>query len=227
MKIACSRCGKENEPTRLFCATCGAKLDLGAKAWREPIRWGRGLLRVVQVLLVAAVGLLLWPVRPQGASGSREEALAYYGKLRILSEAVGQGVMVVQIFSEAEVNGYLAEVLKRNPELSNSEGLGKMGLGEINLRFAPEDVTVTVTALWGPMRMSYEVAGRPRTGSGPFGFDVRAARWGHLPLPGVASRWMVRRVEAMFSGMEREHAVLNGLRRIDLGQGQVRVATGS
>ncbi|MBP7829580.1 MAG: zinc ribbon domain-containing protein [Kiritimatiellae bacterium] len=228
MKIACSRCGKENEPTRLFCATCGAKLDLDGKAWRVPIRWGRGLLRIVQVLLLVAVALLLWPVRPQGAVGARAEALAYSGKLRILSDAAEQGILVVQVFSEAEVNGYLAEVLKSHPELSKPEGLGKIGIGEINVRFAPEGVTVTVIVnIGGPLRMSYELAGRPRAGGGPFTFDMRAARWGHLPLPGPASRWMVRRIGLMFSGMERERAVLNGLQRIDLGRGQVRVATGS
>ncbi|HOW97203.1 MAG TPA: zinc ribbon domain-containing protein [Kiritimatiellia bacterium] len=227
MKIACSRCGKENEPTRLFCSNCGAKLNLDGKAWREPVRWGRFLTRIVQVLILAGVGLLLWPVKPQGAVGGRAEAVAYYGKLRLLSEAVERRVMVVQTFSEAEVNAYLAEVLKEHPELSSSEGLSKLGIGEINLRFRPEGVTVTVVALWGPLRMSYEIAGLPRAGGGPFAFDVRGARWGHLPLPGVAAHWMVRRVELMFSGMERERTVLDGLQRVDVGGGLVRVATDS
>lgn len=227
MKIACSRCGKENEPTRLFCANCGAKLDLDAKAWRAPVRWGRFLTRIVQVLILAGVGLLLWPVKPQGAAGGRDEAVAYYDKLRLLSEAVERKVLVVQTFSEAEVNAYLVEVLRRHPELSNSEGLSKLGIGEINLRFRPEGVTVTVVALWGPVRMSYEISGRPRAGAAPFGFDVRGARWGHLPLPGVAAHWMIRRVELMFSGMERERTVLDGLQRMDMGDGRVRVATGS
>jgi len=226
LHMLCSRCGMKNEPSRLFCAACGVKLDLESGRWRSSASRGRWLLRIVQVLLLAAMALLLWPVRPQGAAGGEAEALEFNGKIKILSAALERGILIVQPISEAEVNGYLAEILKRNPDLSRSERLGRLGIGELNLQFQPDGITVTVIALWGPVRLSYEVTGQPRWQNGRFGLNVRRARWGHLPLAGYASHWMIRRIEVMFSGMERERNVLNRLSRLDLGQGQIRAATG-
>jgi hypothetical protein len=199
---------------------------VGGRRWRASASGGRWLLRIVEILLLFAAALLLWPTRPEGARGGEAETRAFIGKLKILTAAAERGGLVAEVVSEAEINGYLAEILKRNADLSRSEGMSRLGLGEVNFRFRPDGITVTVVALWGPLRLSYEVSGRPVWPEGRFGFDVRSARWGHLPLVGPAEHWMVRRVEVMFSGMERERNLLDRIQRLDMGQGRVGVATG-
>ncbi|MBU1694688.1 MAG: zinc ribbon domain-containing protein [Verrucomicrobia bacterium] len=226
LKNLCPQCGIPNEPTRLFCGTCGARLNLGGRRWSVSASGGRWLLRIVEILLLVAMGLLLWPARPGGAPGGEAEAREFIGKMRILATAAERGGLIAEIVSEAEINAYLAELLKRTPALSRSEGMSQLGIGEVNFRFQPDSITVTVVALWGPVRLSYEVSGRPVWPEGRFGFDVRSARWGHLPLVGPAAHWMIRRLEVMFSGMERERNILDHIQRLDMGQGRVRVATG-
>lgn len=219
----CRRCGTPNDPMRLFCSRCGARLSLG-----EPVARGRGrwLLRLVELLLLVAMVLLLWPVHPQGVRGGQAEALSFDRKLRQLTTAIAQRAPTFQILSEAEVNGYLAEILKRNPNLARSEGLAQLGIGDLNLRFQKEGITVTLIAVWGPLRLSYEVVGRPVVEAGRFRLDVQRARWGHLPLVGPAAQWMVRRLATVCSGLERERQVIEHLKRLDVGPGQVRLITG-
>lgn len=225
-QIQCSRCGKANEPSRLFCATCGSKMNLDGQVFRPPVRWGRGLWRLVELLLLAAMGMLLWPVQPRGAGGTEAEARQFIGKTRALAAAQERRIMIVQTVSEKEVNAYLADVLKRAPAPADSGGLVRLETRELNLCFQPESITLVVAAQWGPLKLTYELTGRPRAGGGRFEFEVRQARWGHLPLPGALSNWMVRRIQLILSGMKDDQRVLNGLDRMDMDRGFVRVATG-
>jgi hypothetical protein len=132
--------------------------------------------------------------------------------------------MVDRVVTEAEVNGYLGEVLRQNRQALRSEGF-RLGINEINVAFSREDFIVLVLANWGPISLSYEITAVPSVKNRRFEVVVKAARWGHLPLPEPAATWMSGRVAGMFLRMEKELAILNSLGRCDLGNGRAYLAT--
>jgi hypothetical protein len=144
--------------------------------------------------------------------------------LRLFRQAVQNQEMVEGVITEAEVNGYLAGVLKQNRDALRSKGF-RLGIREINVAFTPENFIVLVLANWGPVSLSYEIKAVPSVKSGRFEAIIKEARWGHLPLPGPAVGWLSRRVARMFLRMETELAILNSLGRFDLENGRAFIAT--
>jgi hypothetical protein len=227
-QVKCVRCGAGNELNRMFCSKCGARLDLSRVLADDRSGSGRfsfGFIRTAAtLLLLAAVGLMFWPLQPAGAPGSAADARAMTQALQFFQEAIQSRVVVDRVVTEAEVNGYLAEVLRQNSEALRSEGF-RLGIREINVAFTREAFVVLVLANWGPVYLSYEIKAVPSVKSGRFEMVVQGARWGHLPLPGPAADWVSARVAGMFLRMEKELAVLNSLGRCDLGNGRAYVAT--
>lgn len=228
IKVKCVRCGAANELNRVFCSKCGGKLDLSNVSTGERSRSARlvsGLVRlVVSFLILAIAGLMLWPVEPSGALGSAADVRAMTGTLQFFQQAIQNRAVVDRVITEAQVNGYLDEVLRQNREALRSEGF-RLGIREINVSFTREDFIVLVLANWGPISLSYEIKAVPLVKSGRFEVVVKRARWGHLPLPEPAAAWISKRVAGMFLRMEKELAILNSLGRCDLGNGRVYVAT--
>ena len=228
MQVKCVRCGATNELNRMFCAKCGGKLDLTRIVAPEGSSGNRfvfGFFRLAAtLLLLTAVGLMFWPLQPGGAPGSAADARAMTGTIQFFQQAIQNRAVVDRVITEAEVNGYLAEILRQNSAALRSEGF-RLGIREINVAFTREDFVVLVLANWGPVYLSYEIKAVPSVKSGRFDVVVQGGRWGHLPLPGSAAAWMTARVAGMFSMMEKELAVLNSLGRCDLGNGRAYVAT--
>ena len=228
MQVRCGRCGAGNDLNRVFCVSCGGKLDLTkvstVMSSRTP-SFAAGLFRLALTLaIVVAGGLMLWPVQSAGALGSTADARAMTQTLQYLQQAIETKSVVDRVVTEAEVNGYLAEVLRRNRQALRSEGF-RLGINVINVSFSREDFVVLVLANWGPVSLSYEITAVPSLESGRFDVIVKAARWGHLPLPEPAATWMSSRVAGMFLRMEKEIAILNSLGRCDLGNGRAYLAT--
>ena len=227
MQVKCARCGTLNALNRVFCSKCGGKMDLsritGGQGSDAPLI-PRFLRLLVSVLILAIAGLMFWPVQPGGAPGSAADARAMTGTFLVFQQAIQNRTVVDQVVTEAQVNGYLAEILKQNSDAVNSEGF-RLGIREINVAFTREDFVVLVLANWGPVSLSYEIKAVPSVKSGRFEVSVTGARWGHLPLPGPAADWISARVAGMFLRMEKELSVLNSLGRFDLGNGRVYMAT--
>jgi hypothetical protein len=228
-KVKCARCGTANELSRVFCLKCGDKLDLARViAGRGRGRAGRFLSRLVRIavtlLILSTAGLILWPVVPGGAPGSAADARAMTGTLRLCYQAIQSRAVVNWVVTEAEVNGYLAEVIKQNGDALRSDGF-RLGVREINVAFTREKLVVLVLANWGPVSLSYEIEAAPSVKSGRFEATVQEARCGHLPLPGPVADWISRRVAGIFLRMEKELSVLNSLGRFDLGNGRAYIAT--
>ena len=228
MKVKCVRCGVVNELNRVFCAKCGGKLDHSMLVHGERSTPGRlisGFIRLVIVgVLLSATGLMLWPVEPHGTMGSVADARAMTTTLQYFQQAIQNRAVVDGVITEAQINGYLAEVLKQNRQVLRSEGL-RLGLREINVSFTREDFVVLVLANWGPISLSYEIKGVPVVTKGRFEVVIQGARWGHLPLPEPAATWISKRVAGIFLRMEKELVILNGLGRCELGNGRAYAAT--
>lgn len=219
----CPRCGARVDAKQIFCPQCGRLMARNRGGGASLSRWA---IRVIELALLVACALLLWPVTPKGEIGSAEDAERFQAKVRHLETQIRRGVPAQEVFSEAEVNAYLAGILKKNPELTRSEG-GRLGIGDVNLQFRRRDLVVAVIAVWGPMRFSYEVEGVPARLDGRFHVRVSGVRFGHLPLPGPTGRWVVERVAAVFSGLKREREVLDNALQFEMSQGKVRLTVGS
>jgi hypothetical protein len=231
--VKCAKCGNENDLNRIFCVKCGAKLDLSkvtaaTARIRRPSGALRGLVRAIRLLvsclvLVAAI-LIVWPVRPTGQTGRAAEARQMRAKLDNLIAAPEMGRVVSEVVTEAEVNGYLADLVSRNQGASPSEGM-RLGVEGINMTFTSGRFVAHILAKWGPLSLSYEVKGSAGVQADRLDVRVAGARWGHLPLPGPAAAIVSRRVSAVFSRLDREREMLDGLSRLDLGRGAVRLVT--
>lgn len=121
--ITCSQCGGTNDLGRVFCTTCGAKLELTALSNEEvPIRGqggsgGKIAAAVVVMILVSALvlaGLCFVPVSDAiGEQGSPSSVHNVAGPLRALS-GLRSGQSLGRSFPESDINGYLAlAVVKR------------------------------------------------------------------------------------------------------------------
>ncbi len=232
--VKCKQCRTRNEVERMFCIRCGARLD-HSRVLMTPSTPGEhspglsGFLDAIRSLLALgvfiALVLVLWPVAPGGARGSRVDSQMGARKVQGLRNAVEFGQPVTVTLQEAELNAYLADLLSSDAEAAQSKGR-RMAVGEINLVFTPDYFVALVLANWGPVRLSYELRRSVRVDGRSFGVEVLALRWGHLPLPGPAAHWMAGRMAGLLGRMERERRMLDGIRAVRLGQGAVSLATG-
>lgn len=232
--IKCRECGAVNALGRVFCSSCGKKLDLTrvskrvlARSAETPMQRRMRVIRLLIVMvLLAVVALILWPIEPEGNVGEAAEAAALQTKIRRLETAVAARAHVFDVISEREVNAFLAEILAGDPSISKSEGL-RLGVETLRVRFTPDELKVFLVANWGPFRLSYVVAGVPDIRERRFVLDISHGQFGHLWLPGPVAEWMGGRIAYALSGLKREQRLLDNLGRCELGDGKVRLITRS
>lgn len=230
--VPCSRCGHENELGRVFCESCGLKLDLSrirARKFRPRSGFGTFLVGTVRLVfglgLLAVLGLLFWPVSPSGDEGNAASAIQARGQMQTLARGIESGQPVIEIISEAGINAYVAELLKKDPSATESS-MVRLGVSRIDVDVSKKRLAVLVLANWGGIPLSYEISGTPVVDGKSFRMKLWGARWGHLPLPGAAGGWLAGRVAGIFSRMADERKVLDHLSRFDLGEGKVRLVAG-
>ena len=118
--LICQDCGEQNQIGRVFCASCGVKLDLdglrsedvramGAIPW-----WKRywKLLALVPVLIVAlAWGMRLWPkvdrIGLPGSGAGRMRVIRALERVQQISDGDGAVRSAEVVFDEADINAYL------------------------------------------------------------------------------------------------------------------------
>lgn len=231
--VKCGACGRYNTADRLFCMQCGAKLDLskirlGHAGLSGAIRHGiKRLLRVaVLFLLVAVLGLLLWPATPQGAVGDEEDARAAFDSLSVLYDAIQRDRSVRRTITEEGANAYLARLVGEAETAPDQRGL-TFDLQTINLTFTADSIIVHIATAWKFMRLTYTLQGRPVIhDDGPLSLDLEHVALGRLPLPSFVKEQFAKRLVPLYEVMEREQVVLNGLSRLMIGEHRVRLIVG-
>lgn len=177
-------------------------------------------------LLVLLAGIL-WPLAPQGAAGTRQDAESFYLKMQVFERALKNGHYLDQVFTEQEINGYFAETLKNTPQaVSNSTATLK--LQAIRFQLLPGSFTVLILAGLGPIQLSYRIDAEPLPPDNGRGFDIRIRRahWGHIPLPPQPAQWMAERIGKIFSRMKRERAILDHATRLTVEAGNLSLGIG-
>lgn len=227
-EVKCPACGKTNQPDKLFCKFCGAKLDLSKARFDGGTKavLGRVIGRVVRLcvtlgLLVVLV-LLLWPKAPGGAVGDAEDAERAHNQLAALHRAVQQNLPLTHTFSEAEANAYLAHLMSSaDPdEVTTAHGFQ---IQAVNLTFTADTVWVHIEAGWQIVTLTYAIELVPITDEAGLRVDVKHVVLGHLAVPGVLQERFAGRVWPVFEQMERERWVLDHMTRIALSEGELRL----
>ena len=187
----------------------------------------RRLVRfVITAGLLALLVGILWPLAPQGAAGTRQDAESFYLKMQIFERALENGHYLGQVITEEEINGYLVETLKNTPpEVSNS--LTTLKLQTIQFQLLPGSFTMVILAGLGPVQLSYRIEAEPLPPdeSRGFGIRIQRARWGHIPLPQKLAQWMAGRVGKIFSRM-RERAILDHATQLAVEAGSLSLGIG-
>lgn len=228
--VKCSKCGRDNEISRLFCKYCGDKLDL-SNVRTGPSIAGMGISLVKRLIrfavllgLLAVLGLLLWPTEPSGLIGTDEDARSLHGKLVTLDGAIRGGTYARSEVTEQEINAYLSALL-RPPDIDGSASDTRFVAESVVVSLDEGSLTVHVLTSWRGLNVSYEIEGRPVWNESGFALDPQRVQLGHLTMPGAAGDWLAQRVAVIFERLESERFVLDHLTIHDGKKHRLRVET--
>lgn len=231
-EITCPECGSRTPITSLFCVECGKKVEFSKvkpEHLKEPDRRGLEiagkLLRfILSILIFGGAGLTLWPKPPIGEMGGEVQARECRMKVVRLHDAARNGISIPMVFSEEELNAYLAGIVQQTSE--THAGRTPANLESMRLSLSEEKgLGVHATIRLKIIRITYQLQGEADVGDAGAVFKVHRAWLGHLPMPGPLRNWVVRRVAAILAGLEAETAILKRTERLQLRDQRVRVTT--
>ena len=140
MGLRCTACGYDNDPTRVYCHSCGGRLERGGQAAppptgfthptdvikmkkpRQPLAWreyAAALLRLLVLLgLIAAVVLALWPPRDVPPPVATDKDLAERLSALVAASAEADGTRAFGV-PASDIGTWLASsvVLKEQDSL--------------------------------------------------------------------------------------------------------------
>lgn len=225
--LICPQCGFANRTVGVFCTSCGARMgepELKKAPRRFPVgRFLGGAVRLLVVLALAAgIGMLAWPrdvppVAPDPDAGERVAA-----QVRTLRQAAERGTTARQVFSESDINGYLAWRLQETQAVDRGPGLG-LTLERMHLSVSDPVCTFRLLARVAGLRLSLVTDVRPEVREGRLRFETERAWIGHLPVPARARRWVLRKQAPVFAELDDERFVADRTQRVELGPGLVGI----
>lgn len=227
--LTCKKCGNDNPLGRVFCATCGAKLDLSdltsdAVAEQQRVNFFRAHLRtfMTSLLLIplAMVAAAFWPrLDPVGQPGTASGTSGVTRQLGVLASMTGGRSLELEI-GEKDVNGYMQySRIKKTPVSSLSVRCMEGAMAVRMVKALSPPITV------GPVRIepkiSYDLL------CVPMGKQVAIARAsiGHLralgPLRPIAVRPFIQ-----FLRGGREEKILEQASEIRVEEGKLILKAG-
>ncbi|MGO9246129.1 MAG: zinc-ribbon domain-containing protein [Verrucomicrobiia bacterium] len=232
--IVCSKCGYDNELGRIFCHSCGAKLNLteikspsqGGKSLAKKSRAGSGKivsrLVFIVILAVVVVGLSLAfqvpNIRP--ISTSSEDLVLSDKKRAALDDLLVQRQPNTITISEGELNSFIQTLGFENGSA------GTMQLVPTKFQLELGDGVVTAVFL-GKLHIAGSVekqiylsyTGVPTVENGHFVFKPTGGAFGALPM----SPWLLVKAgifdqcfAKLFVNLDKEKQVLDSLSSISV-----------
>ena len=229
--LTCSKCGYENELGRIFCHSCGAKLDLsemkapsqgGAKLKKKGSpgagQFGRRIIGVV--ILAALIGLIYLMAQVPGVrpiSTTSQDLRSAEQKRFDLDQLTTSRQARVISFTEAEINAFIDQGFKT----SESKGLMmtpsdlklELGNGVLNAVFLGK---LSVGSLFSK-GIYLSLTGTPTIEGGHFEFKPVSGAIGSLPV----HPWLIEHTgllkhyfEKLFANQNQERQVLDSLKSI-------------
>lgn len=229
--IICSRCGYENQLGHIFCTRCRAKLDFDHVSDRDLARTqkagGRKSLRIMLVvflLIVAAIGLALWPLPVETRRGTSVDLQQARRKMAVMERGV---VYPPQVFTESELNACLVAAM----EIKRKSGAFR--IRSVQVAVKPNAILLSVTAAWEPIAVgdvrnglldiTYGITGVPEMTPAGFHFAVSRGMIGHLPLPGPLGLMIAPQIKTHFKGLKQDYPVIDAIKRFELEDGKITV----
>lgn len=226
--IKCDACGHINPVGRLFCAKCGAQLNVSRIVADSATRKQRKLRIVRSVILLALLIALVQLLRPapmEGATGGLEDANRLVARLNRLYDGVQERRFVQELIHEAELNAYLAGLMAGPREEITEERL-REGLASFRVRLSPGQVRAVWATKVGALPITYRVEGAPRVDAKGFRLEGVRVHAGHLPLPGPVGAWAAARLYRTVENLESERNLLNALAALDVVDRKAMVVVG-
>lgn len=183
------------------------------------------LLRAaVLVAIFGSIALICWPLPVAEPQFNAAQAERFGQRLIEIERTLQQRGTVVETIADEALNNYLAW------RISESAATGGGGTFTISLKALvvetrPDRMRAILAGTWGPVRLTFEVKGIPSADESGARFGLYYARLGHLNLPTEGARtWAAEKFQQVLAGLERERRLVRAVRRLDLGEGKVRVA---
>lgn len=218
IRIECSKCGFQNELGRVFCSSCGQKLnlqdtsmtDLNARREVDYGKWIRVLLMGVLILSVGGLaGAILWPVKAPPVFFEAAGSVQIPIKAKAARTALSYNREIKIDLTEAELNGFLTERAK-------SRKAGKLVIdlktGQFDL-YAGFDWVPTTNIAW-LAKVKIPVTMDMRAGFQAGVLMIERARIGHLPLPGSSKNVVIDYFGSLFSDITGEKRVVSFLKNV-------------
>ena len=205
MGLKCSSCGYDNDPTRVYCHSCGSRLERGAQAPPaptgymhptdvvkmkkpgEPFAWGRSVAGIVRLLflggLAVAVVLALLPPRDLPVAVAPDTALADRLTSLVANSAQAGGKRSFSV-PAADLNTWLVSSIVLQPQ---SEGMIRLDPQRVYAVSGQGDVRVGLeTKFPVGLRLYFEGCYAPVAEGDGTALVARSFAVGRLPLPAVA-----------------------------------------
>ena len=209
MGLRCTSCGYDNDPTRVYCHSCGGRLERGGqtapptgfthptdvikmKKPREPLPWrdyAAALLRLTVLAgLTGAVGLAFWPPRDVPPPVATDKDLAGRLSSLVAASAAADGTRAFSI-PATDVGTWLASSVV----LKEQDSMVKMKPERVYAVPGDGEIRVGIeTSLPVGLHLYFEGRYAPTPKAGGYGLTARRLSVGRLPLPSLAG-WLVER----------------------------------
>lgn len=234
MKIPCAKCGAQNELGRVFCTSCGQKLDLSQRTAVQDIEEDAGpgivkhiVVAVIVVLVLTALvlaAMALWPAKPIIDNTGEKRGAARVAQLLVEAKRAvamsGAGERRSLQLSEKEINTYLER---------KCEGLG---FTSITVNMLPDSFVLRIEApglslpftlpgmTSGQLPITYMVRGGFVSGQ-PAQPVFSSVRMGHLPLIRALRSSFFAKLAAIFDDFLKEQDLVDTLQEVALDDDKV------
>ena len=244
IQLTCPECRRDNEPERIYCHDCGARLDRSALAGRktgkietseELHKRMRGMFsqrRIKAQLLffksakliliaIAAAALLVILIAPEVPPAVKSEEFPPQINLNLETLTESRQPQTLQ-FSEEGVNAYLASALKRKKEKLNHP---LINFERALVAFSEGNCRVTIER---------SIFGYSIFTSGDYGVQIEGGKAKTSPRSGAIGRMPIDPNVMPFAGflfsdvvaaMDREHKLLNKVGSIQLHEKEIAVTS--
>src|SRR6476619_1256068 len=230
IQLTCPECRRDNEPERIYCHDCGARLDRSALAGRktgkietseELHKRMRGMFsqrRIkAQLLFLKSAKLIL--IAPEVPPAVKSEEVPPQINLNLETLTESRQPQTLQ-FSEEGVNAYLASALKRKKEKLNHPLINferaLVAFGEGNCRVTIER-SIFGYSIFTSGDYAVQIEG------GKLKTSPRSGAIGRMPIDPNVMPYAGFLFSDVVAAMDREHKLLNKVGSIQLHEKEIAV----
>jgi hypothetical protein len=239
--LTCDQCGFGNEPQRVYCHNCGAKLDRTLlpkpkeQAVESPEKTRKrvakmtnpgsgGAMREIKTLFKVVVGssvlatLILMGQKPEGVPEVKKDLARPVGDQ--VMDAIESPQPRPLSFSEDEVNQYLKQTLK-----SKEGAIPGVQFERAFVKFTPGVIRIgSEQSLWGYSVFS-GVSRKVEMKDGKFGTVVVGGNFGRLEIDPRLMQYAEPAFEKLWAALQRERKQMESMQVVVVKEGRIDLMT--